>query len=194
MRKWFRRALLVGVALPLVGLAFVFSIGLVRAWPVVGPNGWNPASFFTSEDMLRFYELPDLAKDAARKGDFDEARERAEELLEIAPKFPNNWNFGNAIHDSHVVLGLVALSDDDLAAARSHLIAAGQTTGSPQLDTFGPNMMLAEALLKRGETKVVLDYFELCRSFWEMDDGRLAAWSIEASGGKVPCFGANLRY
>ena len=186
---------MLGLITPLLaGLVLIFFIGLVQAWPVIGPSGWNPAAFFTSDELARFYELPDLAKDAARGGEFDEARERAEELLELAPKFPNNWNFGNAIHDAHVVLGLVALSSEDVDAAKSHLLSAGRTRGSPQLDTFGPNVMLAEALLEEGEVDVVLEYFELCRSFWEMHRDRLDRWSAEASAGKVPSFGANLEY
>jgi hypothetical protein len=197
MAKWVRRVLLGVLTVFLLGLTFV-TVGFVRAWPVIGPDGWNPRAVFMSDEIAReisrFYELPDLAKDAARNGDFDEARELAEELLELAPRFPNNWNFGNAIHDAHAALGLVALSSGDMGAAKSHLLSAGQTRGSPQLDTFGPNMMLAEALLNEGEVRVVVEYFELCRSFWEMHDGRIDRWSTEASNGGVPCFGANLRY
>lgn len=142
----------------------------------------------------RFYDLPDLAKEAARSGEFDTAQELASELLFLANEFETDWNYGNAIHDANIVLGLVALSRDDIGAAEAHLLAAGNTEGSPQLDSFGPNMMLAEALLQRDETKAVLEYFKLCRAFWELHDGQLDLWSQQVLAGLIPDFGANLRY
>lgn len=149
----------------------------------------------SAEDWAnRFYDLPDLAKEAARSGEFDAAFELASELLILADQFPTDWNYGNAIHDANVVLGLVALSRDDVGAAEAHLLAAGSTRGSPQLDSFGPNMMLAEALLQRNETKAVLEYFKLCQSFWELHDGQLDLWSQQVLAGLTPDFGANLRY
>ena len=55
-------------------------------------------------------------------------------------------------------------------------------------------MSLARDLLMRGETAAVLAYFELCRVFWKMGGGRLDAWSTQVQAGKIPDFGANLRY
>jgi hypothetical protein len=62
------------------------------------------------------------------------------------------------------------------------------------MDTFGPNMSLAKDILEKGETDVVLQYFELCRKFWEMEGGKLDQWSREVKAGSVPDFGANLVY
>ena len=47
----------------------------------------------------RFYALPDAAKAAIEVGKLSEARAFAEELLELTSEFPDNWNYGNAIHD-----------------------------------------------------------------------------------------------
>ena len=55
-------------------------------------------------------------------------------------------------------------------------------------------MSLAKDLLEHGETNVVLEYFELCRKFWEMEGGKLNDWSKDIRAGKVPEFGANLLY
>ena len=66
--------------------------------------------------------------------------------------------------------------------------------GSPQMNSFGPNMSLAKDLLEKGERQAVLDYFELCRKFWKMDNGRLNDWSQEVKAGKIPDFGANMVY
>jgi hypothetical protein len=62
------------------------------------------------------------------------------------------------------------------------------------MDTFGPNMTLAKALLEKGRKETVLRYFELCRKFWKMDDGRLDRWRDAVRTGRIPDFGANLHY
>jgi hypothetical protein len=62
------------------------------------------------------------------------------------------------------------------------------------MNSFGPNMSLAKDLLEKGEREVVLEYFELCRKFWKMDNGRRNDWSQEVKAGKIPDFGANLVY
>jgi len=55
-------------------------------------------------------------------------------------------------------------------------------------------MSLAKALLEAGHHDAVLQYFDLCRSFWEMDRGQLDKWTDEVGRGLSPNFGANLIY
>jgi hypothetical protein len=55
---------------------------------------------------------------------------------------------------------------------------------------YGPNMSLAKDLLEKGEKQGVLDYFALCRKFW--NSGRLDEWSQQVTEGTIPDFGANL--
>ncbi|HVN17324.1 MAG TPA: hypothetical protein VMU05_01080, partial [Dongiaceae bacterium] len=104
------------------------------------------------------------------------------------------WNYGNAIFYGNVVLGHVALQRGDLEQAGHYLLAAADTPGSPQLDSFGPNMVLAKELLDNGQSDVVLQYFALCKNFWKRDRGRLDEWSATVREGKVPDFRANLDY
>ena len=80
-----------------------------------------------------------------------------------------------------------------MGAARRELLAAGKTPGSPQLNSFGPNVALANALLKRGEREAVLEYFAECRTFWKMGTQSLDRWSDVVRQGGIPEFGVNLR-
>jgi tetratricopeptide (TPR) repeat protein len=144
--------------------------------------------------VARFYLLTNLATMALDAGDAAKARGYATELLEIAPQFPKNWNYGNAIHVGNLVLGRLAVRSGDLDKAREHLLAAGKTPGSPQLNSFGPNMALALELLEKGERDAVVQYLELCGQFWKMDRGRLDLWKAAVRGGGIPSFGANLFY
>ena len=136
-------------------------------------------------------DLPVLAFDA---GDLQKARAYAELLLREATSQQGSWNHGNAVHKGNLILGRIAAAEGRVADAVTFLRAAGETPGSPQLNSFGPNMTLARDLLERGERDAVLAYFEACRVFWKMGGGRLEAWTKEVQAGTIPNFGANLRY
>jgi hypothetical protein len=153
-------------------------------------NQLNAATNQTS----RFYKLGDAAKECFNMGKIDDARKYATELLELAPIYQNDWNYGNAIQDGNLVLGRIALTDGRIEEAKQFLLASANSRGSPQMNSFGPNMSLAKDLLEKGEKDVVLQYFELCRKFWDMHRGDLDEWSKEVKAGKIPHFGANLVY
>ena len=145
-------------------------------------------------DLERFAFLPTLAKAAFELGAIDEAEARARESLDLATAFPNDWNYGNAIHDGHSVLGRVALARGDVSAAKQELLEAGRTPGSPQLGSFGPNVSLARDLLSRSEVSTVVEYFRLCLAFWEMEDGKIAHWIRLAESSEMPEFGPQVVY
>ena len=153
------------------------------------------------EDLLedaskyqRFIILPKLTKTAIEIGLFAEAENYANELLLLAEEFETDWNYGNAIHDANIILGMVSLHSNQIKDAKSYLLEAGKSPGSPQLRTLGPNMMLAEPLLEKGEKRVVIEYFELLKKVWEHDDGRLDSWIAAVKGGGKPYFEPNLLY
>ena len=133
-------------------------------------------------------------KNALRQKRFDRVARLANELLEIAREYPDDWSFGNAIHKGHLALGWVRLHEGEIEAAKHQFLEAGKTVGSPQLKSFGPNMALAAELLRRGESESVLEYLKLCRKFWEMGDKHLDYWQWQIQSGQEPDFGANLRY
>jgi tetratricopeptide (TPR) repeat protein len=147
-----------------------------------------------ADDAHRFYALDEAAKASLELGKTEEAEAYARQALELAPRFHDNWNYGNAIHDGHMVLGRVALRKGDVETAKRELLEAGKTPGSPQLNSFGPNMSLAKDLLEQKETDTVVAYFDLCGKFWEMERGNLRRWKVLAKGGEMPDFGANLFY
>lgn len=143
--------------------------------------------------MPRYYALANLAKSEVGN-DLSKAEDLAKELLHLSTVEPKDWNYGNAIHFGNMVLGQVALRKGDFEKAEVYLLESGRTPGSPQLNTFGPNMTLAKELLEAERMDAVLEYFELCSKFWEMSGDKLEAWAILAQNGKIPEFGANLVY
>jgi hypothetical protein len=151
----------------------------------------------TSALLTAVWNLPKLAKAAFAAREFDQARNYATELLEKAtsPAVPEFFrNDGNAIHHANLILGRLAFREGDVERAKQYLIASGKSKGSPQLDSFGPNMSLAKELLEHGEQETVLRYFDLCRVFWNLHGDLLNQWTQEVRAGKIPEFGANLIY
>lgn len=143
------------------------------------------------DQVIALTNLPAMAFDA---GDIRKARTYATRLLDESKNQQGGWNYGNAVHKANLILGRVAVAEGRLGDAVTFLRAAGETPGSPQLNSFGPNMSLAKDILERGETAAVLAYFEACRVFWKMGGSQLDAWRRDVESGRIPNFGANLRY
>ena len=133
-------------------------------------NGGESAS---SPALDHYYALSHRMRAAFEGPTPDAAKPIAEEYLRAASEFPCNWDYGNAIHNAHTVLGLLALKDGRRADAVAHLRAAGTSPGSPQLDSFGPSLLLARDLAQAGEYDAVADYLLAIRRFWKARDDSL---------------------
>jgi hypothetical protein len=139
-------------------------------------------------------EMNGQVKLAFNDGDHENARRLANELLARSEDAKGTWYHGNLIYTANLVLGRIALAEEDVEKASGFLLRAGRTPGSPQLNSFGPNMTLARDLLEIGQKKAVLSYFDLVETFWEHGSAKLKQWREEIAAGKVPDFGPNLRY
>ena len=148
----------------------------------------------TTSEREKFYKLADLAKVSFEAGEMQKAETYANSLLAQAAQYKNDWNYGNAIHHGNLILGRITLKSGNVEKAKEYLIKAGKTSGSPQLNSFGPNMALAKELLEKNEREVVIQYFELCGSFWKMGQARLKDWTALVKEGQIPDFRGNLQY
>jgi hypothetical protein len=146
------------------------------------------------DERERFYALNRAAKKALDEGEEKAAAELARELERLAPKYVEDWNHGNVVQDANQVLGRIALKAGDVAEAKRRLMASADSQGSPQMNSFGPNLRLAKELLEKGERETVLEYLRRCRSFWKLGGERLDRWEKEIRSGMVPEFGGNLSY
>ncbi len=155
----------------------------------------------TGLPYARFLGLRSAAERAFWRDDLDDAERLARELLSLADRYVSDWNYGNAIHHGHNLLGRIELKGNRLGPAVEHLLEAGKTRGSPQLNSFGPNMTLAKELLELGETEAVLEFLDLCEAFWKTVAHEVAGashpldrWREAIQAGEIPDFGANLLY
>jgi protocatechuate 3,4-dioxygenase beta subunit len=117
-------------------------------------------------DMARLANIPDKATDYSNRA--------------IATRDPDSVHRGNS------TLGLLALEQGDVAVARRYLLASGDVRGSPVLGSFGPNMNLANELLRRGERETVVTYLEQCLVFATLQADTIKGWIAEIKQGNTP--------
>ena len=173
------------------GLAGLFKPESVDATAsaVMALEQLQRAHELADSDSERRSLLGELATAAFQAERYEDARAHATSLLQSEP---GRFSDGSEPHKANIVLGRVALIEDDVALASHHLLEAGKVEGSAPLGSFGPNMRLAADLLERGEKDVVLEYFELCSKFWPSE--KLDDWAAMVKGGRMPDFGGNLVY
>ena len=140
----------------------------------------------------KFNALGTAAKESFAAGKIDDAQKYAQELMALLPDFQKARDYGTWVSDANIVLGRVALSKGNVEDAKRYLLAAGHSPLTPYLSSNGPNMGLARDLLAKGEKQTVLEYFDLCRTFWLTGGPQLDTWSQQVKDGKVPEFGPSL--
>ena len=123
-------------------------------------------------------------------GRVDHARAHAERMLVSDVGEPERERSDDA-HAGHLLLGRIALHDNDVERAKAHLMLAGRAGATGLVQVFGPDMRLGHALLVRGERDVVIRYLTLCRAFWER--APVDEWIAQIRAGKRPGFGRNLK-
>lgn len=148
----------------------------------------------TQLNLLRY-----LAPAALSAGETEKAADFAERLLTVGKSLENEPGFGpsfksDSIHIANIVLGRIALANGDIEKAKEFLLVAGQVKGSPTLNSFGPDMLLAKQLIEKNERDTAIKYFALCADFWKMEDGKLEQWKNVVKQGGTPDFKGNLGY
>jgi tetratricopeptide (TPR) repeat protein len=134
-----------------------------------------------SEDPgRRLLLLPVLAGLAFDLEDYEAARKYAIQSLDVAKEREDivaGVAIGpQAIHDSNDVLGRIALHEQKVEEAKDYLLKAAETPGGGILSTVGPRMLLAQALLDRGEREVVIEYLQRIKSSWRQGAVQLDQW------------------
>ena len=207
-RPWFVALLVCGIGVLVVALAMTFMIknmGAIMAnlpvrIPVNVQEHYQSSMKRLSEatdEYSRWVALPNAALwsvDAERLGD---ATAFARELEGLLVKYRTDWNYGNAVSKIHTARGRIALKRGDVELAKRELSLAGASPGSPQMDSFGPNLSLARDLLASGAPgaqEAVFAHFDDVEKFWRMDAGALRVWREDVRAGREPNFGAALMH
>lgn len=144
------------------------------------------AEQFETPQLSRFYGIEKIIKSSYLAGDDDEVQSLANEYLALASTYRCSWNYGNAIHDANRYLGLVRLRHGNIREAASFLELSAKTPGSPQLNSFGPDLDLADGLLKAGEVGPVVQYLTDIKLFWKGGRAQIDRWLAAIAQGETP--------
>jgi len=208
-RPWFVALLVLSVAVIILGAGFyvmVRNMGAIIASVPVQSTINVQAEYDKSIKRLteapdegwRYAALGDAALWSVDMGRLDDAEAYARELLELRAKHVGrDWNSGNAVHKAHSTFGRIAIKRGDISEAERQLALAATSEGSPQMNSFGPNMTLARDLLATGSPSArhaVLTYLDGLTRFWKMDNGAIRIWRSDIEAGREPNFGAHLLY
>ena len=162
------------------------TIGNPKNCPLQGEYSQHPNVRSVTYQLQRFYNLSTLMEQAYSSQQHALAEELANEYLDLAEVYSCNWNYGNAVHDGHRMLGLLSLERGEIERAAWFLLDSARTQGSIQLNSFGPNFDLANQLITHGKYKEVLSYLESVEQFWVYDQGMLQSWKHDIKNGRVP--------
>ncbi len=190
-------SILIVIAIPIlayVGL-YVYAVYFYEADPVTQAylDEKDPSkkmelleNILNEDEYSRWAWLDNAAELAYEIEDYEKAKAYSKESLSLASNHKNDWNYGNSIHNSNMVLGRLSLKDGDTEKAKEYLLESAKSKGSPQLDTFGPDLKLANELLITGERDAVLSYLHSISQFWEMDDGCVSQWITLIENNETP--------
>lgn len=140
----------------------------------------------TDDPASKRYLYDYLAEIAFNVSEWSIAEKAAKKSVAEARKYGNDWYVGNAIHDGNCILGRLALRNGKIKKAIFHLVEAGKTDGSPQLNSFGPNMQFAQEMLHVGQRRAVIRYLEACKRFWKGREKLLSDCIDEIEKGESP--------
>lgn len=140
-------------------------------------------SLATTETAV-LYALTDLPQSAINCGEIEKAKLYADRLLEIVDQHLANRNYSNSIYEAYSALGRIALREGNVELAKEHLLKSVSVSGSPQLNSFGPDMVLAQELLNAGEKEIIYEFFFRVSIFWK--DECLEIWANQIRNGTIP--------
>lgn len=90
---------------------------------------------------------------------------------------------GDVLHDTNIAKSWLALREGDLEQAIHFLYESTNTSGSPVLGSFGPDMSLVREIYKRGHKEAVLEFLKKTDDFWDNEHAmeKKAMWTVMAN-------------
>lgn len=161
----------------------------------------EPQAVSELSDYERFVMLPDLAvmaymggesrwstDRAASDASFARSKKYAQEALALAPKFPNDPDYGNVMYHATVTLAAHALREGDRKEAVRHMRAAVNAPASRGLEaySFGLDLRLVNYMLKDGERETVAEFLEGSARLRPAERERFLKDAAAIRAGKMP--------
>jgi len=116
------------------------------------------AAAFTNAEETEAKQHDAVRAKAAR----ETARKCAQESLQLAAKFPNDPDYGTALYNANMVLGLLAMRTGDRKAAAQFMLDASKAPGTEELaySMTDFSLKLPEWLFQDGERNSVAEFLD----------------------------------
>ena len=150
-----------------------------------------------TRDRDRKELLLKLSKVGLELKKYERTRAFATELILDFGNDPDEYGYEESVHTGNIILGRIALAENDVAKAKEHLlIAIRAPLRSESAYLSDIDFELARALLAKGEKDAILEYLRLCLSLREKEKeldelykseiNALKSWQEEIKAGKIP--------
>ncbi|MCW5824674.1 MAG: hypothetical protein KIT34_17885 [Cyanobacteria bacterium TGS_CYA1] len=131
--------------------------------------------------------LEDLPLYAFEAGEYALAKKYANKLLVCAKEARDEADKSQYINRAFTALGLLEIQNKNTSSAKEYLLKSADVTGSPVLNSFGPNFVLAKELFNLDEKEIVLEYLKLCSKFWyRAHETNMEKWTTQIMSGEFP--------
>ncbi|MFQ5631078.1 MAG: tetratricopeptide repeat protein, partial [bacterium] len=144
------------------------------------------------EGGKKYVEYQRLALAAFDAQEWQKAEMYAQKNLANAEEYKDDRSYGRAVHQGNELLGRLSLRSGDVDAAKTFLLAAGETPGT-KFDGIAPRLILAKDLLAKGEKETVIKYLQLSKNIWKQGTDRLNSWMATIEAGGIPDFDMNIQ-
>jgi hypothetical protein len=124
-------------------------------------------------------------------GRLGEAMNHARELIRLLADESfrgNGFDVGFGKHTALTVLGIHALSQNEIDMAVEFLLKSADIGISPTVSSRGPSMHLARELLKHERWADVETYLEKCLTIWREGAHTLLGWRAAIQQKEIPDF------
>lgn len=141
-------------------------------------------AYDVGSDHKKYLILGELSENAIELKDFAKATEYGSELLQRADNYKGTFGYGIALYNGHSNLGLVDSLQGNVAEAKRHLLAAGDSTRFIAPTDFIPSLRLAQSLLNHNESQTVLSFLETMKETWQSK--QLDRWIRQLKDARIP--------
>lgn len=139
--------------------------------------------------------LVNLSRVGLKLKNYGRTRAFATELILDFGNDPDEFGYEEAAHKGNIVLGRIALAENDIEKAKEHLLIAIRAplrSESPWLSDI--DLDLARELLAKGEKDAILEYVRLYLSlrereketYYKSEISALKSWQEQIKAGKIP--------
>lgn len=141
--------------------------------------------------LFRLAEASLLSGDSESAGRYAQsvvASYTSERPAEVSDPFSpkellEGWDY---LRDAHLMLGRIGLDRGNIDRAGHHLVEAARVPSTPVLESFGPDVTLADALLSGGHRALVLSYLSELVRHWHPGKDKVEAWIAAIEGSRTP--------